>query len=401
MLTQIRTTHAYRNLSQAEWEWVLDFITRGGDALRAYPDYHRVRINDGLYEMVDPRLARRHRQAIGTISADATVEVRFPRGGRLGTVEESFVAKLKRGDRFTFAGRSLEFIRVHEMTAQVRLTKRAANTVPRWYGGRLPLSGALADAVRLKLDEAQHGVFTGPEMSTIRSLLGVQARWSRIPTASQLLVEKVVTRDGHHLFVYPFEGRLVHEGLAALAAYRLSRRRPQTLTLAVNDHGWELVSPDPIDLDADSLRVLLRAEGLGHDVMESMNASELAKRQFREIARVSGLVNPGLPYAGRSAKQLQASAGLFYEVFREHDPGNLLLHQARAEVLDQQFEGTRLRRVLDRIAKSEIVIVDLARPSPLAFPLLVERMRGAVSSEKLADRVRRMAAALERQADHP
>ena len=398
LLTELRTTHAFRNLSQAEWDWVLDFVTRGGEALRAYPEYRRVVIIDGLYTVPDAKTARRHRMSIGTISSEASMEVRYLGGKRLGSVEESFAAKLKRGDRFTFAGRVLEFVRLFEMTVRVKLTKRAANTVPRWAGGRLPLSGELAAALRLQLGEARRGTFVEPEMIAIRPILDVQARWSRIPAPEELLVERLTTRDGHHIFIYPFEGRLVHEGLAALVAYRLSALRPQSFSLAANDYGFELVSPDPIDLGGPEIAELLSPVGLADDVLASLNAAELAKRQFREVARVAGLVSPGLPNAGKSAKQLQASSGLFYEVFREYDPENLLLHQARREVLERQFEGSRLKRALERIASSTIVVVDPPRPTPLAFPLLVERLRESLSSEKLADRVKRIVADLERNA---
>jgi ATP-dependent Lhr-like helicase len=399
LLAEVRTTHAYEHLSADEWEWVLDFVTRGGEALRAYPEYRRVTIqDDGIYVVADEKMAKRHRMSIGTITSEAVAEVRFVRGGRLGSVDESFAARLKPGDRFTFAGRTLEFIRLYQMTAQVKLTKKPPNTVPRWSGSRMPLSTELSAAVRAKLADARRGLFADPEMAALRPVLDVQARWSRIPAADELLAERLVTRDGHHLFLYPFEGRTVHEGIAALLAYRLSRLRPQTFTLAVNDYGLELVSPDPIAVDADALKMLLTPDGLADDVLESLNAGELAKRQFREIARVAGLVTPGLPHAGRTAKQLQASSGLFYDVFREYDPGNLLLWQAKREVLDRQFEVTRLRAALDRIANSAVTFTDLPRPAPFAFPLLVERMREAISSEKLADRVARMAADLETKA---
>jgi ATP-dependent Lhr-like helicase len=398
LLAEVRTTRAYKDLSDAEWEWVLDFVTRGGEALRAYPEYRRVVFDGDRFTVPDERTARRHRMSVGTITSDATIEVRFLRGGRLGSVEESFAAKLKQGDRFTFAGRVLEFVRIHQMTVLVRRTTRPANTVPRWSGGRIPLSGALAASFRRQLDAASRGVFAEPEMAAVRPILGVQARWSRVPRLHELLVETLTTRAGRHLFLYPFEGRLVHEGLAAVLALRLARLRPQTFTLAASDYGLELVSPDPIDLDSASLKQILSPNGLAADVTESLNAAELAKRQFREVARVAGLVSPGLPNAGRTAKQLQASSGLFYDVFREYDPQNLLLFQARQEVLDRQLEFDRLRTALVRIADSELVIADLDRPSPLAFPLLVDRMRESVSSETLADRVKRMAAALERQA---
>ncbi len=401
LLAEVRTAHAYRDLSEAEWSWVLDFVTRGGEALKAYPDYRRVEVRDGLYTVPDPKMARRHRQSVGTIASEASVLVRFQRGAHLGMLDESFAARLKRGDRFTFAGRVLDFVRLHEMTVWVRLTKKEPTTVPRWSGGRLPLSGELSAAVRAKLDEARRDVYADAEMLAVKPVLDVQRHWSRIPAPDELLAERLATRDGHHLFLYPFEGRLVHEGVAALAAYRLSRRRPQTFTLAVNDYGLELVSPDPIDIDANGIHELLAPVGLTDDILASLNAAELAKRQFREIARVAGLVNPGLPNAGRSAKQLQASSGLFYEVFREHDPQNLLLWQARREVLDRQFEVTRLRAALDRIANCRIVVAAPPRPTPFAFPLLVERLREAVSSERLSDRVERMVADLEQRAGPP
>ncbi|MDY3554508.1 ligase-associated DNA damage response DEXH box helicase [Gemmata sp. JC717] len=398
LLTEVRTAHAYRALSDAEWEWVLDFVTRGGEALKAYPDYRRVEVRDGVYGVPDAKVARRHRQSVGVITSEAAVLVRFLRGAKLGTVDESFAARLKAGDRFTFAGRTLEFVKLYEMTVWVRLAKTDADTKLRWSGSRLPLSGELSAAVRAKLDEAARGLFADAEMQAVRPVLEVQARWSRVPAAGEVLAERLNTRDGHHLFLYPFEGRLVNEGVAALLAYRLSRRRPQTFTLACNDYGLELVSSDPLDLGADALKELLAPDRLTDDVLASLNAAELAKRQFREVARVAGLVNPGLPHAGRTAKQLQASSGLFYDVFREHDPSNLLLWQARREVLDRQFEVTRLRAALDRIAAGRIVMTDPPRPTPFAFPLLVERMRAAVSSETLADRVRKLAASLERKA---
>jgi len=393
---EVSSTRAYRDLSPAEWDWVLDFVTRGGETLRAYPEYRRVEVVNGVYRVTDPRIARRHRMSVGTITSDAAVQVRFLRGGRLGTVEESFAARLKPGDRFLFAGRTLEFVRLHELTVWVRLARRPGKTVPRWMGGRLPLSGELAAAVREKLDDARHGRFDGPEMEVVRPLLELQARRSRLPAPDELLVERLRSREGHHLFVYPFEGRLVHEGLAALVAFRLSRLAPLTFTAAMNDYGFELLSANPIPLD-EALPRVFEPAGLVDDILASLNAAELARRQFREIARVAGLVFPGMPGAAKTARQLQASTGLLYNVFREYDPGNLLLHQARREVLDRQLEQSRLRRTLERIAAGRITVVDVDRPTPLGFPLLVERYRESVSSEKLADRVRRMTLDLERE----
>lgn len=396
LLKEVRSTSSYRDLSDVEWIWTLDFVVRGGDSLKAYPDFRRVIESDGVFRVEDRRVAMRHRMAVGAIAGDATALVRFQRGGRLGSVEEIFAARLKKGDRFTFAGRMLEFMRFNEMTVWVKLTKKPANTVPRWMGGRMPLSTELATAFRKQLDAAREGRFDSPEMEAVRPILELQASRSRIPAPDELLIERLESKEGHHLFLFPFEGRLTHEGIAALAAHRLTRARPATLSLAVNDYGFEILSPDPLDLLPQQIMGLLQPDALTDDILESLNASELVKRQFREVARIAGLVSPGYPGAGRGARQIQASSGLFYEVFREYDPDNLLLHQARREVLERQFEENRLRNALKRIAASRLVVVELKKPSPLAFPLLVERLRQGLSSEKLEDRVRRMTRELER-----
>ncbi|HEX7241158.1 MAG TPA: ligase-associated DNA damage response DEXH box helicase [Longimicrobiaceae bacterium] len=398
LLDEVRSTHAYAGLRDDEWSWVLDFVTRGGSALTAYPEYSRVVETDGLYTVESPLVARRHRMAIGTIVSDASMAVKYLRGPRLGTVEESFVARLRPGDRFVFGGRPLEFVRVRDMVAWVRKAPSGKGAIPRWMGSRMPLSTELAAALRRRLEEARDGVLRGPEMEAVRPVLEIQARWSRIPAADELLVERVKTREGHHLFFFPFEGRLVHEGLAALFAYRVSRLAPISFTLAANDYGFELLSPDPAPLERALEAGLLRPEGLLDDIPASLNATEMARRQFREIARVAGLVFPGYPHSGKTAKQLQASSGLFYDVFTRYDPDNLLLAQAHREVLERQLERSRLGRTLERLAGARVVVTEPARTPPLAFPLLVDRTRDRVSSESLADRVRRMQVALERAA---
>jgi ATP-dependent helicase Lhr and Lhr-like helicase len=206
------------------------------------------------------------------------------------------------------------------------------------------------------------------------------------------------TRDGHHLFVFPFGGRLVNEGIAALCAWRLSRRAPITFTIAVSDYGFELLSPDPVPIREAIDEGLFAADHLLEHITASLNAGELARRQFREIARIAGLVIERFPGGQKSAKQLQASAGLIYDVFSKYDPDNLLMQQARREVLERQLEANRLRATLARIHAGRITVIETPRPTPFAFPLIVERLRETISSETLADRVARMQLALEKAA---
>jgi ATP-dependent Lhr-like helicase len=396
MLREVRTTFAYRELTDDEWRWTLSFVTTGGPALKAYPEYQRAGADDaGAIRTPEGRLAARHRMAIGTIASDASADVRYLSGARLGSVEESFVARLRPGDRFFFGGKVLEFVRLEGMSALVRRSRGSARTVPRWAGGRMPLSTELAAAMRERLEQARAGRYDGPEMEAVREVLLTQQAWSVLPAADEILIERWHSSEGWHVFIYPFEGRLVHEGLAALWAHRLARLRPSTFTFAMNDYGVDLLSIDEPPLDEALAEGLLSPGDLARDLPASLNAAELAKRQFREIARIAGLVFPGYPGQARSAKQLQVSTGLLFDVFTRYDPQNLLLEQARREVFERQLEHSRLARALERLAGSRVVLIDVPRPTPFAFPLLADIAREQVSSEALAERVRTMRLPLE------
>ena len=396
IMPELKTTRAYAGLTDAELDWVLDFITRGGVALRAYPEYSRVTNEYGHYFVSDPRVIQRHKMSIGTIVSDTALSVRFLTGGRLGTIEESFIARLKPKDRFIFAGKALEFVRVKDLTAWVRKSKSSSGAVPSWQGSRMPLSTELSIAVRDKLEEARQGHFVGVEMQAVRGILQLQAERALIPSRDELLIERLETREGFHLFVYPFDGRLVHEGLAALFAYRIAQLAPITFSFACNDYGFELLSAEvaPIEEALDS--GLLGTAHLLHDITESLNAAELARRQFREIARVAGLIFEGYPGQSKSMKQVQASSGLLYDVFTKYDPDNLLVAQAKREVLERQLEASRIGNTLRRLEQSTVRLIDVERPTPLSFPILVDRSRAKLSSEKLAERVKRMTAQAER-----
>ncbi|WP_410953222.1 ligase-associated DNA damage response DEXH box helicase [Pseudomonas sp. S1(2024)] len=403
LLAEVRSTWAFRELRDSQWLWALDFVCHGGSSLSAYPDYQRVeRQADGAYRVASERLARRHRMSIGTIVSDASLQLKYwSKGGggkALGSVEEAFIARLRPGDTLVFAGRVLELVRVENMTAYVRRSTARKAAVARWNGGRMPLSSELADALVEQLGAASQGCYQGPEMRAVRPLLTLQALWSALPTPGTLLAETFKSRQGWHLFLYPFAGRMANLGLANLIAWRVSRVQPLSVSIAVNDYGFELLSPGNVDW-ATHLPQALVTDHLLEDVLASLNAGEMALRRFREIAQIAGLVFGGYPAAQKSLRQIQASSGLFYEVFRKHDAGNLLLAQARDEVLNEELEIERLHRQLLKMGQLRLELRQLERPGPLAFALLVEGMRETLSTEKLADRIARMVAELNSAAD--
>jgi ATP-dependent helicase Lhr and Lhr-like helicase len=401
LFDELRTAHAYRALTRAEFQWALDFVEKGGASLAAYPEYHRVQRIDGLYRVPDRGIGKRHRLQVGTIVSDASMNVSYVSGGKIGVMEESFIARLRPGDCFVFAGRVLEYVRTRDMTAYVKKATKNRGIVPSWAGGKMPLSSELADAVLELLAEATQPDWVRdidePEMRAAMPMLATQTRLSRLPTPQTLLIERYRSREGEHLYLYPFAGRYVHMGLASLLAWRLAKDAPNTFSMSVNDHGFELLSAEPVNLDALLDKRVLGADDLLADVLASLNSGELAQRRFREIARVSGLIFTGYPGAPKSTKQLQASSGLFFEVFRKYDAGNLLLSQADAEVLSQELDIRRLAATLKRMTTQRIEFVELKVPSPFSLPLMVERFREKLSNEKLKDRLDRILRDAERE----
>lgn len=393
VLREARDTYAFRALSDADWQATVQLVEQGGATLGAYPGFRRVVRDDAGRLLIASRAAAlRQRLSVGTIVSDGQVAVRWLHGGALGSIEESFVARLAPGDRFLFAGRTLELVRIKDLTAYVRSARGKPGGVPRWMGGRMPLSTELAAATQALLAEADP---PEPEMRLAQPMLAAQRSLSCVPSPADLLVEVVRARDGEHLFVYPFAGRHAHEGLAALLAYRLARIAPASFSFAVNDYGLVIGGRVLPALDPGSVRALLSPQALAEDLAGSLNLAELARRQFREVARVAGLVFQGLPGRAKSMRQLTASSTLLYDVLAEHEPGHVLLRQARDEVLRGQMDFARLEAALRDAQARTLRLMRPERLTPFGFPLWAESIRGQLSSEDWQDRVRRMADRLE------
>jgi len=388
---EVTTAHAYRTLTREEFNWSLALVREGGGTLKAYAEYHKITLDStNIYRGVSQRLAMLHRLNIGTITADSTLSICYLSGKSLGRIEEGFVSHLHEGERFVFAGKVLRFVMLRDLVCYVRAATGTTSLTPIWSGTRLPISESLASAIRDTLELAAIGSRNCPELVAADALLRVQLRESIIPRADETLAELCTTREGSHLFLFPFEGRLVNAGLGALLALRLTRKIKASFAIAANDYGVEILCPEPFDFVPHLTPAIFSRDNLALDAVESANLSQLAKLQFREIARVAGLVFQSYPGAAKSGRQLQASSSLIFDVLADYDPANMLLEQAKREVLERHFEQGRLARTLERLANNPLHIIHIARPTPLSFPLMIERQSAKLSSESILDRVQRM-----------
>ena len=393
LFKEVKSTFAFADLTRNEFNQLLDFITNGGKTLAQYDEFLKVEVENGLFKVNSRRVAMRHRLSIGTITSELSIRIKWLSGGSLGTIEESFVSKLKPGNVFWFAGRSLEFIRVKEMTAYVKKSNSTKGLIPSWNGGRMPLSSQLAAVFRDKLDEVAHGIEKDEEVIALKPLFDLQSRLSHLPQSHEFLIESFKSHEGHHLLFYPFEGRLVHEGMASLLAYRISKIKSASFSIAMNDYGFELLTDDDVPIetvleDAGFFSI----DNLLDDIQHSLNANEMARRRFRDIAHIGGLVFTGYPGQPVKNKHLQASTSLLFEVFSEYEPDNLLVRQAYNEALAFQLEEFRLRMALQRISKQNIILKTIERPTPFAFPIMVDSLgREKLTTETLEERISKMA----------
>jgi ATP-dependent Lhr-like helicase len=393
LFKEVKTSYAFADLKRSEFNQLLDFITTGGKTLAQYDEFLKVEVENGLFKVNNRRVAMRHRLSIGTITSELSIRVKLMHGGSLGTIEESFISKLKPGNTFWFAGRSLEFIQLKEMTAFVRKSNARKGMIPSWNGGRMPLSSQLAAVFRDKLDEVALGTAHDEEVVALKPLFELQAQLSHLPQSHEFLIESFKTNDGHHLIFYPFEGRLVHEGMASLLAWRISKIKPASFSIAMNDYGFELLADEDIPIEeALEDAAFFSIDNLIEDIEHSLNANEMARRRFRDIAHIGGLVFTGYPGQPMKNKHLQASTSLLFEVFTEYEPDNLLVRQAYNEALAFQLEEFRLRAALQRIQGQNIVLKNIQRPTPFAFPIMVDSLgRERLTTEPLEERIAKMA----------
>lgn len=395
IFNEIKKTHCFSSITADEFNQCLLLITQGGKILDAYDEFHKVIIENGIYKVISRKVAMRHRLSIGAIVSDTMMSVKFPSGKYIGSIEEWFISRLNTGDTFWFAGRNLELLRVKDLQAIVKLSNRKKGIVPSWMGGRLPLSTHLSLAIRHMLDQwSTESGKKEPEMVFLKPLFEEQEKRSALPNSSKFLIEKIQTKEGYHLFFYPFEGKFVHEGMAALIAHRLSREKSYSFSIAMNDYGFELLSDQEVEIEKAIEVGLLSVKNLSEDIQQSVNMTEMARKRFRDIAGIAGLVFQGFPGKKIKTKHLQANSGLFFKVFEEYENDNLLLREAYDEVFDFQLDYGRLLAALNHISEQVIVIKYPEKLTPFAFPIFAESFRERFSNESIEDRLNKIIAQL-------
>ena len=396
LYSEVIQTHCFASVSRQEFNDCLDFITQGGKLLDAYDEFHKVVIEDGIYKVTSKRIAMRHRLSIGTIVSDSMMQVKFLGGARIGAIEEWFISRLNPGDPFWFAGKNLELVRIKEMNAYVRKSNSNKGSFPSWQGGRMPLSSQLTRTIRQKIDDHDGSGPKDIEVLELSSLFEEQKKRSHLPHTNELLIEKIKSREGYHVFIYPFEGRNVHEGMAMLFSYRIAQIKPMTFSISMNDYGFELLSDTEIPIEEALGNALFDTSSISNDIYHSINIAEMAKRKFRDIASISGLVFTGYPGKQVKTRHTQASSQLFFSVFSDYEQNNLLLQEAYDEVMTFQMEEARMIEALHRMESQEVVIKEMVQFSPFCFPILTERFKEKFSNEKLEDRIKKMMDQLEK-----
>jgi ATP-dependent helicase Lhr and Lhr-like helicase len=395
----VKRTYSFRDLTKEEMNWVMDFITKGGSSLGSYEDFLKVvEDSDGLFRVKNKRIAMKHRLSMGTIVSDPMLKVKFKNGTFLGTVEEYFIAKMKIGDRFFFAGRSLELLQIRDLSAIVKVSEKKSNNVVSWMGARMSLSSKLADKIREIFQEYHLGIIRSEELRRVLPILDLQEKLSVVPDRSTFLIESIRSSEGFHLFFYPFEGRMIHELMSALIAYRIAQRYPVSFNIAMNDYGFELlcdvyISPEEV-LEED----IFSLKDIDRDILHCVNESEMSRRKFREIAGIAGLVFQGYPGKPTTFKHIQANSTLLFQVFDQYDPDNLLLKQAHLEALNQQMEQEKFVKAMKKVDELHLIIKRPVQFTPFSFPLMVDRLsRTTISSESVEDKVAKILAQMEIQ----
>ncbi len=422
-----RRAHPFQHLAREAFDRVLHYLQGGGRSLeRAYTHlFGKIHLDAaGHLALPAPRIAREYYQNIGTISSDVYITVRLGRRN-LGTVEETFIKRLRPGDVFVLNARCVRLVSTTLLTAKVAASSASLPTVPRWNAAKMPLaSGLAAEVVRLRTEVARllaaeapepppsalrhtdfviraspapapaappaeqhlitHYAFTPANASALVRHFRLQARLSRIPTAAALLVETYAEPATGllHVAFHTLIGRSANDALSRIIAQRIQRTLGGNALVTLDDYGFLLTLNAFQRLGSiATLRPLLARAGAEDDLRAALAESELVKWQFRGVAQTGLMVPRRVRGAERGAKSLQWSAEILFDVLRRHEPDHPLLVEAYAEATTRFLDLPAALAYLDAAADLPIALVTVPRVSPFAFGMYVSRIKETMTLE--------------------
>ncbi len=389
----VARTYSFRDINDEEINWALQFLISGGASLSHYAQFLKIHKIGSRYLFADAKLARLHRMNIGTIVSDDGIRVRFTTGKTLGSIGETFVSRLKKGDVFQFAGRELEYVNLNYNTLIVRMATERPEVGTVWNGNILPISSLISEHLRQTVDQLAKATseadVTDQELKDFWAAAEKQKEISHIPKADETLIEIRKAREGYHLYIYTWAGRLVNEGLGHLFAFRIAQVRANTISVSVSDHGIELLASEAFPPTEVLQSLFSDLQDLESDIEKSLNFPELSKRTFREVARVSGLIQATIAGQTKNQRNLQMSSGLLYDVFEKYEKNHPLVNQAKKEIRQNQLHLPSLIKVIKSFQTTKFVFKETKKLSPFGFPLFIERSRTRISTEKLEHRIAR------------
>ncbi len=440
-LSLVRGAYPYRDLTQQEFDDVLDYLAGGGKSLRQqYTEvFGKIHLDDEEFETKQGAVRRDLLQNIGVIPSEGMVAVRM-RHRTLGHVEEIFLRNLQPGDVFIIAGRAVKLERVGSMECFVADAKHQTPTVPRWNANKMPLTNKVAEEivkfrteVRERLERAP-GILPGARLSAelvewiaerldcgrtnaeiICRIHAAQHEISELPTSDFLLVEELLFSGGEetelvgesprkrvqqarqrfaeasrHYFFHTLVGRAANEALSRVVALRISRIRGGNAVATPDDYGFVLTVTPQQHFTSDELPALLSMQGFARDLDESLSRSHLLKYHFRNAAQAGMMVYRNYFGEQKSVRKLQWSAEVIFNVLAQYEPDHVLMREAKRDAVHTYIDIDGAIAFLVRAAQKPMRIRQVDRVPPLSFALFVTKIKEALLVEDPRETVERL-----------
>ena len=381
LYNQVINAWPYRNLTKIKFFEVLEFVKNGGYSLKHYEQYSKIGVNkDKFYAIKNKSIRNRYRLNVGTIVESYMLKVKL--GNRtLGQVEEWFIEGLNEGDTFLFSGRVLEYQSISNNNVIVKSTSHTQPKIPSYAGGRLPLSTELSIEVRKLLSKKK---FWKNFPNQINEWLKLQSKFSNLPSLNGLLVETFprLMRGKKRFFLicYTFEGRNANQTLGFLMSKKMQRFGYKPISFVATDYALAIWSINEVT----DVNIILNDDLMLDDLYEWLEETPLLKKNFRDAAIISGLIERSIPGQKKTGKQVLFNSDLIFNVLKKHEPKHLLLEVAREDSYRGLIDLDRLSEFLKRIEKN-IAHEKLDRISPLAVPLILEINRQTIDKSEMEE----------------